>query len=246
MSIFFTNLARDKIKMGIIVAIGGGEMGRTKVLSDGTIKTYPIETLSIDQKVVELANKKNPNLLFLGTALSDRQSYIDIIEQYYGKKLGCNVLSLNLVKDSPSHQIIQEKIRNADIVYVGSGDTRKMLQIWKQYGVDQLLYQAYNRGCVMAGISAGAICWFEFYDNMDYIEAENVPLGLLPGLGFTSGFAVPHYDLLETTERNKLKKLLNTHKISGWGIDECSALIINNGVYSTLSSKKGKITQRIL
>ena len=68
---------------------------------------------------------------------------------------------------------IEEQIFNTDIIYVGGGNTRFMLEKWRELGVDKLLIEAYNKGIVCSGLSAGSYCWFKC--NYDLIEG----LGLI-------------------------------------------------------------------
>jgi len=138
-------------KIGKIIAIGGGEIGEE-------------ETLAIDRKIVKLAKRKNPKVLYIPTAGGDSKKWCNIFQKIYGDKLGCQVDFLLLVKnkDILTKKIITEKILSADIIYVGGGNTLKMLQIWKKNDVDKLLKKAYKKGTILSGLSAGAICWFRY------------------------------------------------------------------------------------
>ena len=133
----------------IIVAIGGGEIGK-------------FETLKIDQEIVNLSNKKKPKVLFIPTASGDALWYVKVVESVYGEKLGCEVDSLLLSNNELTELKIEEKIMNSDIVYVGGGNTRKMMEIWDKHNIPTLLKRAYNKGIVMSGVSAGSICWYDF------------------------------------------------------------------------------------
>ena len=132
-----------------IVAIGGGEIGRP-----GT----KIETLEIDEEILRLSGKKNPKLLFIPTASGDSAGYIDVVETYFGIKLGCTVDTLLLWGTDLSEREIEKKIESADIIYVGGGNTLSMIRLWKKLGVDTLLQNAAERGVVLSGVSAGAVC----------------------------------------------------------------------------------------
>lgn len=131
-----------------IVAIGGGEIGRPG---------YPVETLSIDTEVVKLTNKKKPNLLFLPTASKDDFGYTKVVEDYYGKRLGCEVEPLYLYS-KPTLETLKRAVYRADIIYVGGGNTLSMMTMWRKTGLDKVLLQAEDK--IFAGVSAGAICWF--------------------------------------------------------------------------------------
>ncbi len=131
-----------------IIAVGGGE------IADG-------ETFAIDKEIIAQAEKDTPQALFIPTASEDADGYIDTFYDVYGEEFGCDTAALELIAESPSDDEIAEKIRSADVVYVGGGNTRKMLNVWETYGVDDLLQEASERGTVLSGLSAGAICWFE-------------------------------------------------------------------------------------
>ena len=131
-----------------IVAIGGGKIGTR-------------ETLPIDREIIRLSNKKNPKFLFIPTARSDSEIYWKRVRKYFGDFLKCKTEVLFLIKEKPSRKQIRSKISSADIIYVGGGNTLQMMRIWRRLGVDKLLIAAYEMGTVLAGISAGSICWFD-------------------------------------------------------------------------------------
>ena len=139
--------------MGKIVAIGGGEIGRSG---------YPVETTEIDQEIIRLSGKSKPRMLFIPTASSDSESYYNVVKNHFGTSLSCKVDVLYLLVNKPSRKEIEEKILSSDIIYVGGGNTLKMMKLWRKLGVDRLLKAAYDKGTVLCGLSAGAICWFEY------------------------------------------------------------------------------------
>ena len=154
---------RYNISMIKIIAIGGGEIGRPG---------YPIETLAIDKEIIRLANKDKPNLLFIGTASGDDRSYLQVIKNYYGKQLGCIVNELNL-SAQPKEDDIKLAIDKTDIIYVGGGNTLKMMIKWRKFGLDKIIKNAANNK-VLAGVSAGAICWFNYglSDSRSFINKD--------------------------------------------------------------------------
>src|SRR3989344_5093693 len=133
-----------------IVAVGGGEIGRP-----GT----SIETEKIDKETIKLSGKKHPKLLFIPTASSDSEGYVEVVKKYFGKRLGCKVDVLRLLKSKPNRREIRKKILGTDIVYVGGGITLKMMAVWRKLGVDSILEVAVRKGIVLSGVSAGAVCW---------------------------------------------------------------------------------------
>lgn len=126
--------------MGRIVAIASGDLLSTRPLNKYAIK---------------LAKKKNPNVLFIGTASRDAQDYQDTFTKEYNK-MGCEVKYLCLVPATGEDRI-NNLLSWADIIYVGGGDTVFMMQMWKKYGVDEKLKKIYEKdSAVLTGISAGA------------------------------------------------------------------------------------------
>lgn len=134
--------------MGTIVVIGGGSI-------------KDLETFHLDKRVVGHTGKKCPKALFIPTASSDSKEYAEAFHEVYGGKLGCETEALYLLSDPPSKKELRKKILDADLIYVGGGNTLKMMKRWRHLGVDQLLKVAYRKGTVLAGISAGGICWFD-------------------------------------------------------------------------------------
>ncbi|MFQ5621295.1 MAG: Type 1 glutamine amidotransferase-like domain-containing protein, partial [Candidatus Nanoarchaeia archaeon] len=110
--------------MGKIVAIGGGE-----------IKNF--ETLSIDRAITKLTGKKKPKALFIPTASGDAEGYWQTFQKVYGKRLGCRTDKLFLLREKPTNKEITKKIKWADLIYVGGGNTLRMLKIWRRKGVDK-------------------------------------------------------------------------------------------------------------
>jgi len=135
--------------MGKIVAIGGGELRLN-------------ETLEMDRFIVDFSGKDKPKALFIPTASSDREEYIEVFENVYGNTLGCKTDVLKLIEEKTSASAIEEKILSADIIYVGGGNTAMMIDLWGKNKVDLYLKKAYENGTVLSGLSAGAICWFKF------------------------------------------------------------------------------------
>ena len=220
--------ARIKSSMKKIIAVGGGEIGRPG---------YPVETTEIDQEIIRLSGKEHPKLLFIPTASSDSESYYEAIVEHFGNRLDCQTDVLYLIRDKPIIKEIKEKIFRSDIVYVGGGNTSKMMRIWRQTGVDVILCQAYEKGLVLSGMSAGAICWFR-WGNSDSRRFTNPDADLIrvTGLGLINALYCPHYDV-EKDRKPDLKKLM--YKVPGIAIavDNCCAIEVIDNKYRIISSK---------
>ena len=167
----------------IMVCIGGGEIGRP-----GT----NVETKEIDLKIKELTKKDTPKLLFIPTASNDSDSYCEVAKKYFGKELGFKVNNILLIAENESYTNIENKILSSDAIYIGGGNTKKMIEKWKEKGIDKLLKQAWENGIILSGLSAGAICFFE--KAITDCETIDNSLTAMQSLGFIKGCICSHFD----------------------------------------------------
>lgn len=217
--------------MGKIFIIGGGEIDK-------------FETLPFDKRIVELTNKKHPKALFVPTASGESTGYITNFNKVYSEKLGCITDVLLLLNKKPSKKKLREKILSSDLIYVGGGNTLKMMKRWRFLGVDKILKEAYRKGIVLSGISAGGVCWFEaghsdsrsFYypNNWDYIKVK--------GLGLLKGIHCPHFngETKGIGRRKSFSNFIKKHSAIGIAVDNHCAIEFVNGKYKVLSAKRGR------
>jgi dipeptidase E len=211
-----------------IVAIGGGSIGF------GAAKA---EVTPISLEIIRLTGKKNPRLLFIPTASSDDKAYIRAVQGHFGRKLGCQVDVLYLLKEKPKYSYIRSVILRTDIIYVGGGNTLLMINRWKKLGVDRVLKEARKRGKVLCGPSAGAICWFR-QGNSDSRKFRNPKAKLIKvtGLGFINALACPHYDV-EKDRKPELKWMMRRTAGVAIALDNCAALEVAGNRYRVIASK---------
>ena len=220
--------------MGKIVALGGGEIGRPHEKGG----FYPVETTLIDKRTIELTKKKYPKVLFLPTASSDSEHYYEDIKKHFGERLGCKVDVLNIIKDKPTREIIENKILTTDIIYVGGGNTLKMMNKWRTIGIDKLLLKAYKRGVVMTGLSVGSICWFECgLSDSRRFRNPNADLIKVSGLKLINAVHSPHYDVEEGRKVDLKKIMKKTSGLVAIAIDNCCAIEVVDGKYKIIDSK---------
>lgn len=212
-----------------IVAIGGGKIATR-------------QTLRIDREIIRLSNKRNPSLLFIPTASSDSAVYWKKVREYFGGFLKCKTDVLFLMKEKPSRQQIRSKISAADIIYVGGGNTLQMMRIWRRLGVDKLLIAAYKKGTILAGVSAGSICWFDsgHSDSMSFFNPRKWEYIKVRGLGLVNGILCPHYNstTLGVPRRKHFRDMIQ--KTGGIGIaieNNCAIEFIDGRFYRVISSK---------
>ena len=210
-----------------IVAMGGGEIGRPG---------FPVETTQIDKEIMNLTGKKNPRLLFIPTASADSKSYFETVKKHFGK-LGCKTDVLYLINKDLNKKEIEKKIFGSDIIYVGGGNTLKMMKVWKKTGVDKMLKQAYGKGIVLSGLSAGSICWFK-YGSSDSRKSINPKADLIKvsGLGLINALHCPHYDF-EKDRKPDLKKMTKKTPCVAIAIDNCCAIEVIDDKFRIISSK---------
>ena len=222
--------------MGKIVAIGGGEIGRPG---------YPVETTEIDEEIIRLSGKSEPRLLFIPTATSDSELYCDTVKRHFGARLGCKVDVLYLVTNKPSRKEIEEKILSSEIIYVGGGNTLKMMIAWRKYGVDIALNKAYRRGIVLSGLSAGAICWFR-YGSSDSRKFADPSAGLIKtrGLNFANALYCPHYNT-EEYRKPHLKELMKKTSGVAVAVDNCCAIEISQDKYRIITSRSNANSYKV-
>ncbi|MDO8565708.1 MAG: peptidase E [Candidatus Moranbacteria bacterium] len=232
--------------MSVVVAIGGGEL-------------KDLETLSIDREIVRLTGKKKSRALFIPTASGDAPGYVETFHTVYGKRLHCKTDALLLIREKLSKKTIAEKILSADIIYVGGGNTLRMLTIWRKHGVDILLRKAYAKGCILSGLSAGANCWFRYCSSdARLFQKTSQPFSYMRvrGLDFIPMTVSPHH-IREKTRDKGLEKIMRKTPGVGLAIDDNAAVVFEGDRYRIITSvptvgakkvsvKKGKIVWEIL
>jgi dipeptidase E len=156
-----------------IVALGGGGF---------TVDDHSL----LDDFIVGLAGPARPRVCFLPTAQGDSAEYVVAFYEAFRGRAEPSHLELF----GRPRKDIRDFLLGHDVVYVGGGNTANMLAIWRVHGVDGILREAWERGIVLTGISAGSICWFEG-GVTDSFGDELAPLQCL---GFLPGSNCPHYD----------------------------------------------------
>ena len=198
-----------------IIAIGGGGFGRN-----------PNHRL-IENYILEQSDEALPNVLFLPTASAENKSYIVNFYSCFSK-LKCKPRHINLFERTPR---LESLFNKADIIYVGGGNTKSMLAVWREWGIDKLLVKAYNQGTILSGVSAGAICWFD--KGVTDSWASN--LNLLDCLGLLKGNCCPHYNS-EKDRRPSVQRFIEKRELNSiYAIDDGAAIhFINGEIYKNI------------
>ena len=129
-----------------------------------------------------------------------------------------------------------------DVVFVGGGNTKSMLAIWNDWGMSKLLKDAYHKGVIMSGVSAGAICWF----TSGITDSWDNELRILPCLDFIRDTCCPHYDE-EPSRIPYVKKILLEHKVTNViSIEGGAAIHFIDGIpFKNLSFNNNKNTYNV-
>ncbi|WP_227394498.1 Type 1 glutamine amidotransferase-like domain-containing protein [Jeotgalibacillus aurantiacus] len=134
-----------------------------------------------DDYIVKQISKTGPlNVCFIPTASGDAAGYIENFHHAFKSHQTSHILF---------HHLAEADLLDQDLIYIGGGHTQLMLSKWRETGFDLRLKEAYERGIVLAGISAGAMCWFEEC----FSEGANETWEQYAGLGFLKGTLCPHY-----------------------------------------------------
>ena len=204
-----------------IVAIGGGGFGRS------------LGSLEIEKYIISLVNKKRPKICFLPTASGDSSLYkLNFYRAF--SELDCITSHIDFFSRTEN---LEEKVLTQDIIYVGGGNTKSMLAVWKEWNLHCILQNAYEKGVVMSGVSAGAICWF----NKGVTDSFANELTIIDCLGIVNGIACPHFD--EEKEREPyVNDVINREIIKSCICIEgnCALHIKNDFEYSSIDFGNGK------
>ena len=208
-----------------IVAIGGGDLRKK-------------ETLRIDEFIVGLTGKRRPNALLIPTATEDAPRYPEAFDLIYGGVLGCKTDHLLLYRRPADRKGARKKILGADLIYVGGGNTLRMMRFWRRLGIDRLLRRAGRAGTVLCGISAGAICWHEWghSDSRGFSGKPDWPYIRVKGLGHVPGLFCPH--LNGEARGDSLAEMVMKHGDSTVACDSNAAVHYNGSTAVCVSSRK--------
>ena len=171
------------------------------------------ENLLLDRYILELSKQEKPKVCFLPTASGDSDKYIVRFYSTY-IRLSCQPSHLSLFL--PHTSDIRSFILDQHIIYVGGGNTKSLIALWKEWELDRILKEAWENGIILAGLSAGSICWFE-QGVTDSIPGQ---LSALQCLGLLKGSNCPHYDS-EPKRKIVYRQLLSQELISpGYAADD--------------------------
>jgi dipeptidase E len=158
-----------------IIAMGGGGFSMEP------------DNPALDRYIIQQTGKETPAVCFLAQASGESLEYTVNFYRAFNQ-LNCKASHLSLFR--PHTGDIEGFLMAQDVIYVGGGNTKSMLALWREWGLHEILRKACEQGTILTGVSAGAICWFE------QATTDSIPgkLTVLNCLGYLAGSCSPHYD----------------------------------------------------
>lgn len=175
----------------------------------------------IDDYLLSLTGHSRPKVCFLPTASGDAAGYVERFHAVLDQRCRTSVLRLFERDGTDPRGLLLDQ----DVIYVGGGNTANMLAVWRLHGVDRALVEAYRRGVLLCGISAGMLCWFSsgLTDSFGPLRPLHDGLRLLPGS------ACPHYDS-EPGRRPAYQRAVASNALpGGWALDDGAAALFEDG-----------------
>jgi dipeptidase E len=204
-----------------ILALGGGGF------------TAGEQDAALDELVLELSPRREPRICFLPTASGDPDAQVARFHEAYADR-ACRPSVLSLFRRADDPVPLAERLLAQDVIYVGGGSMRNLLAIWRAHQLDALLPACWRRGIALAGLSAGAMCWFAGGISRSGGRAEPIS-----GLGLLEGSLSVHL----TSEPGRLPAFQEAVRLGtlpgGWGLDDGAGLLFEDrGLVRAVSARQ--------
>jgi dipeptidase E len=194
----------------------------------------------LDDFVLSLAGSGMPRVLFLPTASGDTTAQINAFKDRFTNRT-CVPDYLSLFRLRESTRSLRETVLAQDVIYVGGGSMRNLLAIWHAHGLDQLLVDAWRQGTVLAGLSAGAMCWFDAG-----VTRSSGPPEPIAGLGLLTGSLTVHADGEPERLPVWLAAIRHGTLPGGWAVDDGVGLLFRGKrLERVVSSRPGAGAERV-
>ena len=209
-----------------ILAMGGGGF------------TMEPDNPALDDFVLTLTPRTEPRVLFLPTASGDTTAQITA---FYGRfARAASATHLSLFRRHGSARSLADIVLEQDVIYVGGGSMCNLLAIWRAHGLDELLIEAWRRGIVLVGLSAGAMCWFA-----GGVTRSSGPLETIRGLGLLPGSFSVHADGEPERLPVWLAAVRSGELPGGWAADDGVGLLFRGTrMVQVVSSRPGTAALR--
>lgn len=194
----------------------------------------------LDDYVLSLAGAREPRILFLPTASGDTTPQINAFKaRFHGRT--CVAEHLSLFRLRETRKPLAELLAEQDVLYVGGGSMRNLLAIWRAHGLDRMLIDCWQRGIVLAGLSAGAMCWFQWG-----VTRSSGPPEALEGLDLLQGSLSVHADGEPERLPVWLSLLREGTLPGGWALDDGVGLLFRGDrLDRVVSSRPGAGAERV-
>jgi dipeptidase E len=194
----------------------------------------------LDDYVLSLARRSEPRILFLPTASGDTSAQINAFLDRFSER-NCVHEHLSLFRLREHGRTLREIVLEQDIIYAGGGSMRNLLAIWRAHELDALLVQAWRGGTVLAGLSAGAMCWFE-----GGVTRSSGPPEAIAGLGLLQGSLSVHADGEPERLPVWLEAVRSGALPGGWALDDGAGLLFRGlRMERAVSSRPGAGAERV-
>jgi dipeptidase E len=194
----------------------------------------------LDDYVLSLTRRTEPRILFLPTASGDTSAQINAFRARFAHRT-CVAEHVSLFRLRETPRPLEELLTEQDIIYVGGGSMRNLLAIWQAHGLDKLLIEAWKCGVVLAGLSAGAMCWFQAG-----VTRSSGPPEALEGLGLLEGSLTVHADGEPERLPVWLAGVRSGELPGGWALDDGVGLLFRGKrLERVVSSRPGAMAQRV-
>jgi len=212
---------------------------RTIIASGGASLVPDVGSRALARYTLGAASRTKPRVLFVGTASGDDAGLVARFYETYGQ-LDCRPSHLPFFRRTPAD--LRALVLAQDVVHVGGGNTRSMLAVWREWGFGDALREAWTRGVVLCGSSAGSICWFA-EGVTDSTEGDLLPIDCL---GFLRGSNCPHYDG-EAARRPTYQRLVASGALqAGYAADDGVGLHYRDDeLHGVVSSRPGSTAYRV-
>jgi peptidase E len=172
----------------------------------------------LDDYILSLARGRDSRVCYVPTATGDNDRLVTNFYRLLGSRCRASHLPLFMNDVMPAAERL-----DVDIIYVSGGNTANMLALWRLHGIDLMLRAAYERGVILCGLIAGALCWFEHG-----VTDSFGPLRGMECLGFLGGSFCPHYDG-DPQRRPTYHDLIGKGMPAGYGADVGAGLHFVDG-----------------
>lgn len=177
------------------------------------------------KEIIALTGKAHPKICFLPTASGDSEnSIIRWYELCHDLPVEPSVQKV-WISSYRQKETFEEVLLNVDAIIVGGGNTLNMIAIWKAQGIDKVLEKALKKGIVLAGGSAGSLCWFVNGTT----DSRPKELSVVEGLGFLPFSHSPHYDAEEYRRPLYQENIKKGIFKEGYAMDNNAGIIFKNG-----------------